>query len=64
MKVHMIGGPKNGKSYDYPEPLPNILSFQRFDLNVEAHADDYRRRENTFQYIYVEPDMMPSPVQL
>lgn len=51
MRIHMIGGPKDGRSYDYPEPLPNMLVFQRFG----ALTADYRRREHTHQYIYVEP---------
>lgn len=62
--VHMIGGPKDGRSYDYPEPLPNVLTFQRFDINVTAHADDYRRRPHTRQYNWIPPDMLPGPVQL
>lgn len=53
MRIHMIGGPKDGRNYDYPEPLPNMLVFQHFD--PVAHTVDYRRREHTHQYIYVEP---------
>lgn len=60
----MIGGPKDGRSYDYPEPLPNVLSFQSFDMTMQAYADDYRRRPHTFQYLYIEPAMIPGPVQL
>jgi hypothetical protein len=62
--VIMVGGPKDGHSYDYPEPLPNMLSFQHFGVNMQAHADDYRRRPHTYQYVYVEPNMIPGPVQL
>lgn len=60
----MVNGPKDGRSYDYPEPLPEVLSFQRFDASMQAHADDYRRRPYTRQYVYVAPEMIPGPVQL
>jgi hypothetical protein len=60
----MHGGPKDGRTYDYPEPLPNVLTFQRFDLTCTAHADDYRRRPYTHQYHYLQPDMLEGPVQL
>lgn len=61
MKVSLISGPKDGRAYDYPEPLPEVLSFQRFDLNMGAHADNYRRRPHTHQYVYVEPGILPHP---
>lgn len=61
--VMMHGGPKDGRAYDYPEPLPNVLTFQRFDIQA-MHADDYRRRPHTHQYHYIEPGTTPGPVQL
>jgi CO dehydrogenase/acetyl-CoA synthase delta subunit len=64
MRVTMIGGPKDGRSYDYPEPLPNVLSFQYFDAAMKAYAHNYRRRPYMHQYIYVESAMIPEPVQL
>lgn len=64
MKVHMVDGPKDGRTYDYPEPLPNLLTFQRFDLTMQAHADDYRRRPHTYQYYWIPTDVLPGPVQL
>lgn len=61
----MVGGPKDGRSYDYPEPLPDVLTFQRFDADMQAHADDYRRRRYTHQYHYVVPQWAyPDPVNL
>lgn len=64
MRVHMVGGPKDGRSYNYPEPLPKLLTFQRFDLNSQAHADDYRRLAGTDEYHYVEPGTLPESVPL
>jgi hypothetical protein len=64
MRVTMCGGPKDKQSYDYPEPLPEVLSFQHFDPTMQAHADDYRRRPYTHQYTYIEPRMIAGPVQL
>lgn len=47
----MVGGPKDGQSFWYPNPLPNVVTFQSF--NGGWHNDDYRRRPNTLYYDHV-----------
>lgn len=62
--ITMHNGPKDGRAYDYPEPLPNVLTFQHFDPFHQAHGINYRRRPHTYQYHYIEPGVLPGPVQL
>jgi hypothetical protein len=54
MKVTMVGGPKDGQSYDYSPHLPNVLVFQHFDANMAVHVDNYRRIPHTHRYLYME----------
>lgn len=54
--VRMIGGPKDDKTYDYPDPLPKMLVFQHFDPDTAGwRAINYRRHQRTCHYLYVGP---------
>lgn len=52
--VLMLGGPKDDRTYDYPDPLPKVLTFQYFD-GFAITFIDYRRQGRTRHYRYIEP---------
>jgi hypothetical protein len=53
--IRMDGGPKHGRTYRYPEPLPRVVVFQQ-KTDTGYVFIDYRRRQNTAIYDHVQPD--------
>ncbi len=51
--IHFRGGPKNGKVYDYAEPLPPVLVFQG-TMDSIFKVVSYERIQNTNIYRYKE----------
>ena len=47
--VTMVGGPADGRTYTYYEPLPETLVIQGL-FNNQYMVCDYRRRPGTLTY--------------
>jgi len=44
-RVTMAGGPKDGRTYPFPEPLPRVFCFQQFTIETGWLVHEYGRAD-------------------